>query len=349
MTCDACKPKARGYTVYFSESRDVKRLASYFSERSEQSWMLLNEKMFWVNETVFFDLIDYLEAHMETGSVFAVLSNFLDPLKNLNTMKLINEFKEEREASWIDMLIENNSIRTQYQPIVYFENGELNVMGHELLSRGIDAGGGIIPPNKMFEAARIRNRIFSLDKACRLQSVRNASAIKDKMIFINFIPTAIYVPEHCLATTFKLIKEMNIKPVQVVFEVVETDEVTDLEHLKKILNYYRSHGFKYALDDVGVGYNDLKKLTQMEPDYVKLAMEFANGVSGDRNKQKVAKSVMDIAHNLGALALAEGVEFEEDLMFLSEMGYDLFQGYFISKPQDQPMNKIDKSISILSK
>lgn len=281
---------------------------------------------------------------MNVTSIFAVQSDVLDPLKNLQTMKQITEFDEEREASWIDTLIDNNLIRTHYQPIVAVENGKLNVIGHELLSRGIDENGEIIPPNKMFEAARIRNRVFSLDRACRLQSVRNASPVGDKLIFINFIPTAIYVPEHCLATTFKLIKEMNIKPEQVVFEVVETDEVNDIEHLKTILNYYRSHGFKYALDDVGTGFNNLNKINDIAPDIVKLAIEFTNGVKNDEKKQEVARSVLTKAHTMGSLALSEGVEREEDLHYLIEMGYDLFQGYYLSIPQATPVETIELSL-----
>ncbi|WP_251393095.1 MULTISPECIES: EAL domain-containing protein [Priestia] len=104
----------------------------------------------------------------------------------------------------------------------------------------------------MFEAAQVRNKTLALDRVCRLEAVKNASVIDHQLIFINFIPTAIYNPEHCLTSTFALIKELNIKPEQIVFEVIETEDVQDIEHLKNILNYYRSHGFKYALDDVGL-------------------------------------------------------------------------------------------------
>jgi EAL domain-containing protein (putative c-di-GMP-specific phosphodiesterase class I) len=346
MGCEACLPSVKGYTIYFAENTNARNLLPYFQHFSEQTWKLINERMFWLQEPVFFDLMDYLEVHMNQEEIYAVLSSSSDPLKHLNDLKPINAFKADREASWIDRVIEENSICTHYQPIVSVDKGTIKVIGHELLSRGIDENGHIIPPFKMFEAARIRNRVFALDRACRMQSVRNAGIIKDKLIFINFIPTAIYVPEHCLSTTFKLIKEMNIKPEQVVFEVVESDEVKDLDHLKSILNYYRSHGFKYALDDVGTGFNDLERLTQMEPDIVKLAIEYSNGVSEDETKQEVAKSVLDIAHNINALALAEGVEREEDLHFLREMGYDLFQGYFFGKPQEKPVDTIDWKVKV---
>lgn len=216
----------------------------------------------------------------------------------------------------------------------------MHIVGHEILSRGLEEDGSIIPPFKMFEAAQIRNKTFALDRACRLEAVKNASIIDRQLIFINFIPTAIYNPEHCLASTFALIQELNIKPEQIVFEVIETEDVQDIEHLKNILNYYRSHGFKYALDDVGVGYNTLNRLLEVEPDIVKLAFEFTNGVSKNEKQKKVAQEMLTITHRMGAKALAEGVETEEDLKCLIEMGYDLFQGYYFAKPHPEPLKEI---------
>jgi EAL domain-containing protein (putative c-di-GMP-specific phosphodiesterase class I) len=346
MGCELCLPITRGYTVYFAEDENVKKLTPYFRNFPAGEWEHIHDRIVWLKESLLFDLIDYLEVHMKTENIYAVLSNVSDPLKNMMDLRNIETFKREREAEWIDALIESNSICTYYQPIVSARDGEISVIGHELLSRGLDEKGQLIPPFKMFEAARIRNRVFALDRACRIQSVKNAGNISDQLIFINFIPTAIYVPEHCLSSTFKIIKEMNIKPEQVVFEVVESDEVKDLEHLKAILNYYRSHGFKYALDDVGVGFNDLQTLMQMKPDIVKLAIEYTNGVSQNEGKQEVARSVLTIAHGMNALALAEGVETEEDFIYLQKMGYDYFQGYYFSKPQSTPVKTIDWSVNV---
>ncbi|MBE4908573.1 EAL domain-containing protein [Bacillus luteolus] len=344
MICDVCQPKERGYTVFFSVNQNIDQLIHYFCNYSETFWKQIDDHTFWMVESVLYDLMDYLEAHMDIKSIYAVQSEVVNPLENVKEKKLLSLFKAEREAIWVDDVIKNRSICTHYQPIVGIEEGQLEIVGQELLSRGLDETGKIIPPFKMFEAARIRNRVFSLDRTCRLEAVRNASVVGDKLIFINFIPTAIYVPEHCLASTFELIKQMDIEPEQVVFEVVETDEVKDLNHLMRILNYYRSHGFKYALDDVGVGFNDIETLKKMDPDFVKLAIEFTNGVSKDPSKQKVAKRVLSITHEMGALALAEGVESKEDLAYLIELGYDLFQGYYFSKPQPAPIVTLDNEL-----
>ncbi|WP_042222315.1 EAL domain-containing protein [Oceanobacillus manasiensis] len=342
MFCDICQPKPRGYTVYFAEDQEAKLLLKYIEGKPENHWGPINDRMFWVKETIFFNMMDYVEAHLNSESIYAVESDKVDPLKTLYKMKPIQQFQEEREASWIDGIIQDSQLTTHYQPIINRKNGEPHIIGYELLSRGIDQDGGVIPPFNLFEAARVRNRMFALDRACRLQAVRNAATLpSDKLIFINFIPTAIYVPEHCLATTFAIVKKLNMKPEQVVFEVVETDEVEDIEHLKSILDYYRKHGFKYALDDVGTGFNDLQKLADLKPDIVKLAMEFSNGISTDKFKQEVASSVLKLSKEVGAQTLAEGVETEEDYNYLSEMGYELFQGYYFAKPTPTPIETLN--------
>lgn len=261
MGCDACLPIRTGYTVSFQKSNDVKKLEKYFKDISQSQWKTLGEDMVWMREDIFWSFMDYVHQHLDPRHV------------------------------WIDELIEDKRICSYYQPIVSIDHERVHIVGHEILSRGLEEDGSIIPPFKMFEAAQIRNKTFALDRACRLEAVKNASIIDRQLIFINFIPTAIYNPEHCLASTFALIQELNIKPEQIVFEVIETEDVQDIEHLKNILNYYRSRGFKYALDDVGVGYNTLKRLLEVEPDVVKLAFEFTNGVSKNEKQKKVAQEM----------------------------------------------------------
>ncbi|GAB1769620.1 hypothetical protein PMEGAPR185_06260 [Priestia megaterium] len=315
-------------------------MEKYFKDISQNQWKTLGEDMIWMREDIFWDFMDYVHQHLDPRHVWAVEAKQRSPFENLRRMEPITAFQKMKDALWIDELIEDKRICSYYQPIVSVNHERVHIVGHEILSRGLEEDGSIIPPFKMFEAAQIRNKTFALDRACRLEAVKNASIIDHQLIFINFIPTAIYNPEHCLASTFTLIKELNIKPEQIVFEVIETEDVQDIEHLKNILNYYRSHGFKYALDDVGVGYNTLNRLLEVEPDVVKLAFEFTNGVSKNEKQKKVAQEMLAITHRMGAQALAEGVETEEDLKCLIEMGYDLFQGYYFAKPNPKPLKEI---------
>nr|WP_280139713.1 EAL domain-containing protein [Salibacterium halotolerans] len=239
--------------------------------------------------------------------------------------------------------MDKQNITSYYQPIVKKNGDNLKIIGHEILARGIAEDGSTISPFHMLEAARMRNRLFSLDRAFRLKAVENASAVQEKMVFINFIPTAIYAPEHCLSTTIELIDKLGINPGNVVFEVVESDEVQELGHLKNILNHYRASGFQYALDDVGTGVNHIEKTDYLQPDIVKLAREYVDGITEDTIKQEAAHALLNTAARTGARALSEGVERKEDLDMLAEMGYELFQGYYFAKPQSKPVRALEEA------
>lgn len=342
--CDVCMPAHQGYTFIFENEQSPSLLKPYFNEYGENQWKEINHQAVWMEETIAFDLLDYLEVHYNPEAIFIFRAKKDAPLEDEANRQPLHALHAYKEADWIDDIIDREQIQSHYQPIVRPENGSYTIIGHELLSRGKAADGSTIAPFFLLEAARIRHRLFALDRACRMTSVRNAAVIKDKLIFINFIPTAIYVPEHCLSTTIRLINEMNIPSENVVFEVVESDEVQDIDHLKGILNYYREHGFKYALDDVGTGANDLKKLSYLEPDIVKLAREYSDGVSRDPEKQKVAASLLQVAAHTGSQPLAEGVERKEDADYLASMGYELFQGYYFARPQEQPLASLPHTV-----
>ena len=131
-----------------------------------------------------------------------------------------------------------------------------------------------------------------------MTAVRAAGQLSDEKAFINFIPTSIYSPEFCLRSTIELAQQTGVDPNQWVFEVVESEKVDDLEHLKRILGYYKSRGFQYALDDVGEGYSTAEVLDELKPHFMKLDMQYVFGVAQDAEKQLVAKSFLDKAQRL---------------------------------------------------
>jgi EAL domain-containing protein (putative c-di-GMP-specific phosphodiesterase class I) len=163
--------------------------------------------------------------------------------------------------------------------------------------------------------------------------------LPNQKAFINFIPTAIYSPEFCLKTTTDLAHALEIDSKRFVFEVVETEQVKDTDHLQSILQYYQNHGFQYALDDVGSGYNTLSFLKELEPPYIKLDLTFVRDVDTDVEKQRVAKEILKLRDRFGAMALAEGVETIEEFRWLKQAGFDLFQGYLFGKPESEPLTE----------
>lgn len=339
-TCDICLPQHRGYTFYFEKNQSPTILEPYYATYQNSQWQMIDEETIWMEAEAAADIVEYLESHFDKQSIYFSNASKGNPLQSKENRRPLHHFHSEKKLEWIDKIIDQRRLVSYYQPIVHYDGTAPRIIGHELLSRGVGEKGEIISPFQMLQAARTRNRLFALDRACRITCVENANLIRDQWIFINFIPTAIYVPEHCLATTIQIINKLGIAPEHVVFEVVESDEVQDISHLKTILDYYKKHGFKYALDDIGTGTNSLKKLAYLEPHVVKLAREYVDGICRDKEKQHMAQSLMQVAYHIGAQLLAEGVETKEDMDYLQKMGYELFQGYYLSKPQSIPVTKV---------
>jgi len=253
---------------------------------------------------------------------------------NQQSYQPISEMNQVFDMEWIDDVIQNERIVSHYQPIVDATGA---VYAYEMLARFHGADGQMIYPNAIFPAAKSRGRLYALDRVCRMTAVRAAAKLSGEKAFINFIPTSIYSPEFCLRSTIELAHETGVDPKQLVFEVVESEKVDDLEHLKRILGYYKSKGFQYALDDVGEGYSTAEVLDELRPHYMKLDMQYVQGVATDTAKQTVAQSFLKKAQGVGSTPLAEGIENEEDFQWLKAQGYELFQGYYFGKPAAAPL------------
>lgn len=266
------------------------------------------------------DFYDFCLDHMTMAS--------MDYRVNDGAWKPIAMLPEDLRERWVEGIIAEERVVPYAQPIMS-ENGD--VYGYEVLARFTADDGKLMPPAEVFAAAKRRNRLYALDRMCRMAAVRSAAHLKGK-VFINFIPTSIYSPQHCLRSTTALARELGLDASRFVFEVVESEQVEDIDHLKSILAYYTEQGFSYALDDVGEGFSTPELLREIKPHYMKLDRGFADGVSGDPDRQRMAGELLRAARQVGAVPLAEGIEREEDYRWLRTLGYRLFQGYLWGKP-----------------
>lgn len=263
------------------------------------------------------------------------------------TPKIFKKFKKlsyylELFANWefIEMLKEAR-LTVHFHPIIDVEKRD--IFGYESLIRGVKRDGSLVPPKTLFEVAKMTDMVFYLDRASREMSIKTAAIknIKDKKIFVNFIPTAIYDPKFCLATTISWAYKMEYDPSNLIFEVAESYKVHDLRHLKQILDYYRSNGFKVALDDVGAGFSNLESLVILKPDFLKIDMEIVRNVHQDPVKQSVCRALVGIAKDNGMDILAEGVETKDEFLFLREQGISFLQGFYFAKPSPEPIREIE--------
>ncbi|MBL7479416.1 EAL domain-containing protein [Legionella bononiensis] len=233
-------------------------------------------------------------------------------------------------GQWLVDLIENGSLTTFCQPIVHKET--LEPYGFECLLRG-NINNSIISPSDIFNAAKISDMLFLLDKKARITHIDNMNKVNiEKKIFINFNPTAIYDPSYCLTTTNHALKKTNLNPSQIVFEVIESDEVNDKKHLLSIMDFYRKQGYGVALDDLGSGYSSLNLLSDLRPDYVKLDLELVRNIHTNEFKQVIMENICVMANKLGIKIICEGIESEEEYDVIKRYDIDFYQGFLFARP-----------------
>ncbi|OEC02075.1 diguanylate phosphodiesterase [Lysinibacillus sphaericus] len=329
MPCKSCLVLELQFDIQLKGQQNLslmEKVVNYFKRRG----LLISVKddFFIIQESGVRELLDFCHDYMDLAQVYFRFDN--------RTWQPITEIEPILEMKWIDEVIRKKSVISFSQPII---DANEEIYAYEILSRFPREDGSLIYPNEIFTAARSRGRLYALDRICRMAAVRYSAVLKKKT-FINFIPTSIYSPEFCLQTTVQLANQLGIDPNQFVFEVVESDKVDDIEHLKSILNYYKQKGFQYALDDVGEGYNTLEMLADLKPQYMKLDIKYVQGVSGNSEKQAVAKQFLAKAFEVNAIPLAEGIESRADFEWLKENGYQLFQGYLFGKPSIHPQRKL---------
>lgn len=231
--------------------------------------------------------------------------------------------------------IQRGGLTSYLQPIIHLQKDD-RIYGYESLLRS--SGENMISPGKLFSVAAKSGMLSLLDQRAREAAIvaKRTYVPKGVKSFINFLPSTIYNPEYCLRHTFKLVEKYEIDPSDLVFEVVETEKISNVDHLKRVLDTYKKQGMKVALDDVGSGFATLDVLQMLNPDYVKIDRHYVDHCDEFSEKQQFLSEVMKIAKDLGIIVLAEGIERPEELEHCRQIGIDLAQGYLIGKPTQRP-------------
>ena len=222
-----------------------------------------------------------------------------------------------------------------FQPIINCSNE--TIYGYEALVRGINNESAYSVISRVNDSNR-----YLFDQLCWVKAISLASKLNiTSMLSINFLPNAVYVPERCIRTTFEAAKQYDFPTERIMFEFTEVEKIDDTEHVKRIVDYYQSLGFKTAVDDFGSGYSGLNLLADFQTDIIKLDMALIRNIDSNKVRQAIIKNCITMFDELNITTLAEGIETYEEYAWLRDAGIELMQGYYFAKPGFESLPEID--------
>ena len=131
-----------------------------------------------------------------------------------------------------------------------------------------------------------------------------------------------------------LIARYQINPRNLKLEITESAIAMDFDRHLELIGKLRNIGFVVEMDDFGSGYSSLNMLKDIHVDILKIDMAFLNKAKDEDRSKKILQMVIGLSNQLGMPVITEGVESEEQVKFLSEIGCDMFQGYYFARPMD---------------
>ena len=248
----------------------------------------------------------------------------------------------------LEQIIQNKNLETYYQPIVALQTME--TVGFEALNR-LEASELFKNVDCFYDFIGRTNKVFMFDCFCRNLSLQRFKGRlsgemlrKDYLLFLNIHPNVLLDKSYNSGETLQLFRELDITPQQVVFELTERSAVTDFVEFERVLFHYRSQGYRIAVDDVGSGYNSLKTLIYLKPEFIKLDRSIIQFIDKHSEQQQLVMLLMKYAEQVGTKIIAEGIERLEELHYLQQIGIHYAQGFILGKPaKDLQLGRIQVS------
>lgn len=231
--------------------------------------------------------------------------------------------------------LDRNELFLYYQPQV--DTQTQDIIGFEALLRWNQRDYGMISPVTFIPIAEQTGLIRPIGfwvfrTACQQIKAFQEFCKKELTISINLSVQQLKDP-HILDEIKNIIDETQTDVRYIQIEITESMAFNDEPYLLQRLHAIKGLGISVSIDDFGTGHSSLSRLKSFPIDLIKIDIEFVRGISSKSNKDKaIIKSMIQIAKNLGVAVLAEGVETEDQYLYLKESGCDSIQGYYFYKP-----------------
>ena len=225
-------------------------------------------------------------------------------------------------------------LRTVFQPI--FRLSTTEVFGYEALLRG-PVGSAMESPAALFATASDTAEAIALETTAARLAIERFSIMRlPGKLFLNFSAQGVRQLLQDHARLLHAIADHDLQPSRIVIELTEQTPIDDLASFAEALSVARDFGLQFALDDFGTGNANLNLLIELTPDFIKLDKYFLRDIAKHPAKLDIARSLQQTLKGGATSIIAEGLETEDELGVVRDLGIRFGQGFFLARPQDKP-------------
>lgn len=236
--------------------------------------------------------------------------------------------------SYLRKAVNQNQFILYYQPQFDIQSGKL--VGCEALLRWQHPEMGIISPNDFIPLAEETGVIIEigewvLQAACLQNKKWQDAGHSPIRIAVNISARQFREPGF-LEMIERVVQTTALNPEWLELEITESLLMEDIDSAINILKRLKEQGIHLAIDDFGTGYSSLSYLKRFPLSRLKIDRSFVRDITTDDNDASITKAVIALAHSMNLKVVAEGIETQEQLLFLKEKGCEVGQGYLYSPP-----------------
>ena len=234
--------------------------------------------------------------------------------------------------------LEREELRVHYQPVVSMKDG--GVVGFEALVRWQHEERGLVSPAEFLPIAEQTRLIapigsWVLSQVCqRGRSWQRLPGSGGLTLSAN-VAAAQFSEASLFESVVSALEQSGLSGASLILEITESVLLSDFEAVVEVLRELRLRGVRVHLDDFGTGYSSLGYLSRLPADAVKIDRSFVARMLEDRQVDVLVRAIIELAHNLDKIVIAEGIEKKEQMARLQELGCDMAQGYHFSRPMDE--------------
>ena len=249
--------------------------------------------------------------------------------------RVITRFETE---TGLRKAIDEQQLVVHYQPIVSL--GDRQIRGFEALVRWNHPERGLVFPGEFIGIAEESDLILLLGRwvlrdACRQVAAWQRSFRSDLPLTISVNVSSRQLSDPRLTEDVETaLAESGLKPGSLVLEMTESSIMGNAEQTMTTLDRLKRMNVGLEIDDFGTGYSSLSYLQRLPFDALKIDRSFVNELGNGNGSLDIVRAIVQLAHSLKLEVIAEGVETEEQLSRVRELGCEYFQGFLFSKPVD---------------